>query len=57
MGGTIILWEALTQGAITVYPEYTGTISEEILKIHGPLSLDDMRKELSWRGVGITGEL
>lgn len=57
MGGTIILWEALTQGAITVYPEYTGTISEEILKTDGPVSLDEMRKELSRHGVGMTGEL
>lgn len=57
MGGTIILWEALTQGAITSYPEYTGTISEEILKTHGPMSLEGMRKELSRLGVGVTGEL
>ena len=32
MGGTIILWQALSAGQIAVYPEYTGTISEEILK-------------------------
>ncbi|MDB6020168.1 MAG: Substrate-binding region of ABC-type glycine betaine transport system [Pedosphaera sp.] len=57
MGGTIILWEALTQGAITTYPEYTGTISEEILKIRAPVSLEEMRKELSRYGVGMTGEL
>ncbi len=57
MGGTIILWEALTQGAITCYPEYTGTISEEILKTHGPVELEEMRKELSRHGVGVTGEL
>ena len=31
MGGTIILWEALKGGAISAYPEYTGTITEEIL--------------------------
>src|SRR2546426_11285949 len=29
MGGTIILWEALRAGQIGLYPEYTGTISEE----------------------------
>src|ERR1051326_1571246 len=33
MGGTIILWEALREGAITCYPEYTGTLREVIL--HG----------------------
>ena len=32
MGGTIILWEALRSGQIDAYPEYTGTIAEEILK-------------------------
>jgi osmoprotectant transport system permease protein len=26
MGGTIILWEALKGGAISAYPEYTGTV-------------------------------
>ncbi len=29
MGGTIILWEALRTGQISLYPEYTGTIAEE----------------------------
>ena len=32
MGGTIILWEALRGGQIDTYPEYTGTITQEILK-------------------------
>src|SRR5882762_10624559 len=32
MGGTVILWEALRSGQIDAYPEYTGTIAEEILK-------------------------
>ena len=35
MGGTIILWEALRGGGIDVYPEYTGTIAEEMLKQPG----------------------
>ncbi len=38
MGGTIILWQALRGGQIDVYPEYTGTIGEEILKTKQPLS-------------------
>src|SRR6266403_202355 len=32
MGGTIILWQALRGAQIDLYPEYTGTIAEEILK-------------------------
>jgi osmoprotectant transport system permease protein len=31
-GGTLVCFEALKTGAIDVYPEYTGTISETILK-------------------------
>ncbi|MBD3348008.1 MAG: ABC transporter permease subunit [Candidatus Eisenbacteria bacterium] len=33
LGGTRILWNALVAGEVDVYPEYTGTIREEIL--HG----------------------
>ena len=56
MGGTIILWLALQQGEITLYPEYTGTIAEEILKTK-PLGSDQMGALLRQRGVGMTGEL
>lgn len=56
MGGTIILWEALRTGQIGAYPEYTGTIAEEILKNSG-LSADAMRGELAKAGVGISNEL
>ena len=31
LGGTRVLWEALLRGDLDAYPEYTGTISEEIL--------------------------
>jgi osmoprotectant transport system permease protein len=57
MGGTIILWQALQGGEITLYPEYTGTIDEEILKTKQPLSTDRMGALLRQRGVGMTGEL
>jgi osmoprotectant transport system permease protein len=30
LGGTRILWDALQRGDLDVYPEYTGTLSEEI---------------------------
>ena len=56
MGGTIILWQALQGNQIAAYPEYTGTIAEEILKSPG-ITLDQMREELAKSGVGITGEL
>ena len=37
IGGTRVLWDALVRGDIDIYPEYTGTIKQEILsgeKIH-----------------------
>src|SRR5689334_15814465 len=40
MGGTIIVWEALRTGQIDVYPDYTGTIVQEILKRSEPMQLD-----------------
>jgi osmoprotectant transport system permease protein len=57
MGGTIILWQALRGNEIALYPEYTGTITEEILKTKQPLSTDGMRALLRQEGVGMTGEL
>jgi osmoprotectant transport system permease protein len=40
LGGTRILWEALLTGAIDVYPEYTGTVSQELL---ADLNISDPR--------------
>jgi osmoprotectant transport system permease protein len=57
MGGTIILWQALSSGQIDVYPEYTGTISEEILKTRERLSPDEMREALKKFGVGMSSDL
>src|SRR5213594_379146 len=57
MGGTIILWQALRGGQIDVYPEYTGTISQEILKSDHALSFDQIRDSLVKFGVGMTEPL
>jgi osmoprotectant transport system permease protein len=57
MGGTIILWQALRGGQIHVYPEYTGTIVQEILKSDRPLSLDEIRESLAKSGVGMSEPL
>ena len=57
MGGTIILWEALKQGSIAAYPDYTGTIQEEILKRPAAMSIGELREQLAGQGVGITAEL
>jgi osmoprotectant transport system permease protein len=57
MGGTIILWEALRTDQIAFYPEYTGTIGEEILKTSPTTSTGEIRTQLEKSGVGMTGEL
>src|SRR5205823_7484538 len=57
MGGTIILWQALRGGQIDVYPEYTGTIAQEILKANRALSLDQIRDSLAKFGVAMTEPL
>lgn len=57
MGGTIILWEALRSGQIGFYPDYTGTISEQILKISPSASTDEMQTQLEQFLVGMTREL
>ena len=56
MGGTIILWEALRGDGIDVYPEYTGTIAEEMLKEPGA-SIAQIRNALSAQGIAMTDDL
>lgn len=56
IGATGIVWDALKGGDITLYPEYTGTISEEILK-QPKISRDGMKQALAQYGVGMTDDL
>ncbi len=57
MGGTIILWEALRAAQIQAYPEYTGTIAEEILKDGSIDSPAKMSESLARFGVSLTAPL
>jgi osmoprotectant transport system permease protein len=57
MGGTIILWQALRGGQIDTYPEYTGTIGQEILKRADSLTIAQMASELGKVGIGMTEPL
>jgi osmoprotectant transport system permease protein len=57
MGGTIILWEAVRGGQIDAYPEYTGTLAQEILKSDRVLSFDEIRESLAKLGAGMTNPL
>jgi len=56
-GGTRIVFDALVAGEIDAYPEYTGTVVQEILA--GATVPDEaaMEKELAARGVGISKSL
>ena len=51
LGGTGIVFQALTAGEIDIYPEYTGTIAETILNHHGKLEPDQIRAALKERDI------
>jgi osmoprotectant transport system permease protein len=53
LGGTPALWLALTQGDIDAYPEYTGTITRQILRANPP----DLAAALAAHGVRISQPL
>lgn len=58
LGGTSILWRALKQGDIDVYPEYTGTITHELLQDVAPdADIPSLRARLQPLGIGITDSL
>jgi len=53
IGGTRLLWEQLVAGAIDVYPEYTGTLRQEIFGGE----VEDLDAALRERGLRRTGPL
>lgn len=57
VGGTRVLWSALLRGDIDVYPEYTGTISQEILAGQNVRSDAEIRQALAAQGIGMTRPL
>lgn len=57
LGGTQVVWNALTQGEISAYVEYTGTLRSEIFAAESIESLEDLRKALHARGIGMTDPL
>jgi len=46
LGNTAILFSALKQGEIDIYPEYVGTITKEILKDPNLKSIDQINRQL-----------
>lgn len=54
LGATTIVYEALRQGTIDVYPEYTGTIKEEFLKNRPSATTGDMLDALAQDDIGMS---
>ncbi len=57
LGGTQVLFHALEADELDVYPEYTGTISGEILAAKGIRDEGTLRAALAQRGVGMSRPL
>ncbi len=53
LGNTAIVFNALKNGSIDVYPEYMGTINTEILKHESAISMHEMQAELAKQGLGL----
>ena len=54
LGNTGIVFAALKAGSIEVYPEYTGTIAKEIVKLEGNPSLEDLNRALGPMGFRVS---
>ena len=57
LGGTAIAFEALEQGAIDLYPDYTGTIAETVFRRAAPPSPEALAAALDARGLAMTAPL
>lgn len=58
LGGTAVTFRALEEGAIDVYPEYTGTLSEAIVASAGAATdLTALRAALAKRGLALSEPL
>jgi osmoprotectant transport system permease protein len=55
LGGTLICYDALKKGEIDVYVEYTGTISQAILKLDSTPGTDALNAALAPDGVEMLG--
>jgi osmoprotectant transport system permease protein len=53
LGNTAIVLNALTTGSIDIYPEYTGTIAKEILKLDGAPTLAELNAKLAPMGLAV----
>lgn len=54
LGGTRLLWNALLRGDLDIYPDYTGTIVQEILAEQQLRDFDQIRTALGRQGIAMT---
>lgn len=57
LGGTRVLWNALLSGEIDAYPEYSGTLLQEILVNEHLKSQAELQLSLAKRGIHMTAPL
>jgi osmoprotectant transport system permease protein len=57
LGGTQILWQALRSGEIDAYPEYTGTLTQEILADRHLQGEEALRQALAELGIRMSQSL
>jgi len=57
LGGTSVLWNALLSGEIDAYPEYTGTLLQEILIKENLQTEAELKQALAARGLRMTPPL
>ena len=46
LGGTAILWNGLLAGELDIYPDYTGTLIQEVLASENITSIDELEAAL-----------
>jgi osmoprotectant transport system permease protein len=57
LGGTRLVWSALLAGEIDAYPEYTGTLRQEILSGEDVAEDEGLARALAARGIAMTAPL
>jgi osmoprotectant transport system permease protein len=57
LGGTRVLWDALLRREIDIYPEYTGTLRQELVPSAGTGDDAALQAELASRGIRMTRSL
>jgi osmoprotectant transport system permease protein len=57
LGGTRVLWEAVSGGDIDIYPEYTGTIDQELFPDERLQTVDAIRGTIRSEGLSVTQPL